>query len=446
MESTINQKSEIAFDLEITLSPEEFGQHENRVYRDAQKRIVLNGYRKGHVPLPIIRKLHGKSLEQDVLDAAVQDTFGGIAREQGLRPIGQPLVTHIHRTEPGGLHFTISYEVFPAVELTDYKGLPARRITHQVTEDEVDAEIESARERFGKMEEAEQVIDDLCGVTIDLQKMIDGQPEIGAVTKDVNVYLRNPTVNTELKAALLNCKIGDTFRIDLPTGDEGSTNAYDVTVTKIMRVEPAPLDDELARTALGNPEATLTEFREAVRRGVTAEYERRYNSIFRDDLMHAIIERHPFTVPQVLIDEVLQHYLQEYREGPEKELPKGFDIEKFVTEMKPRAEMLARWALLRDLIVEKEGLDAADDDYEGLAAIEADRTGIEFGRILQYMKRTPSYADKIRAEKAIQFLEDYAIVQEIDDRAVPGLEKEAPAFDPTAGVIGEDPVEPEGAR
>jgi len=424
MESNVTQKNEVAFDLDITLTAEEFAEHERKVYRNAQKQVVLKGYRKGHVPLPLIKKLHGQSLEQDIFDAAVQASFASFAREKEVKPMGQPLVSHIHRTDTGGLHFTISYEVFPTIELKDYRGLPARRIVHQVTDDEVEAELQTVCERFGKMSESEQVVDDLAGVTVDLQKIVDGQPEIGSVTRDVNVYLRNPSVNPGLKAALINRKVGDSFRIDLETGDEGAMNTYDVIVTKIMTVAPAPLDDTLARTALGNDAATLDDLRDAIRSGIAAEYERRYSSMFRDELVHALIERHPFTVPQALINEVLAHYLEEFRGGKDKELPKDFDMEAFIKEATPRADSLARWALLRDLIIDAEGLKADEADYEDLALIESQRTDIEYDRILKYMMKNNRYADRITAEKAVQFLEDYAIVQEVDDRTIPALRSE----------------------
>ncbi len=421
MESTINQKGDIAFELDITLTPDEFGTFEHNVYRKAQKQVVLKGYRKGHVPIPIIKKLHGKALEEEVMDAAIHETFQSEVIDKGIRPVGRPLVTHVHKTDAGGLHCTIAYEIFPDIDLKDYKGLPAKRIVHQVTEKELDEEMARAAERFGAVIDAQTIADEYHGVTIDMQKLADGEPVIGDVQRDVRVYLRSETINPDLKGALIGKNVGDSFKLDLQTGEDGSTSTFDITVKSASQIVPAELNDELARTVLNKEDATLDQLRDAIRQGLMAEYDKQFTGLFRDELIHGLIDRNPIAVPSVIVNEVLDQYLDEYRKGEEKELPKDFDMKGFLETMKPRAEVFSKWALLREALAAKEDLQATDDDYEGLASLESERTGIEFDRILRYMKKTSAYADRIRAEKALQFLEDYAIVQEVDDRQIKGL-------------------------
>lgn len=421
MESTINQKSDVSFDLNFTLTADELGKIENVVYRKAQKQVVVNGYRKGHVPIQMIRKLHGKALEEEVFDAAIQDAFKREVVDKGIRPIGRPLVTHIHRTDAGGLHGTIAYEIFPQFELKDYKGIAARKTFHNVTDAEVEAELQSARERFGTTVDAETIADEYHGVTVDLQKIMEGEPVIGDVSRDVQVYLRNETVNSELKEALLGRNVGDSVRVDLPSADVGVKSTFEVTIKKVSKVVPANLDDAFAQSALNQKEATVNDLRDAIRRGLVSEFERQSSESFRDQLVRGLLDRHPITVPQSMINEVLDQYLDEVRQGENKELPKDFDMKDFIGQMTPRAETLSRWVLLREAIVEKEGLGATEEDYEGLAAIEAERTGIDYARILRYIKKTPRYEERIRAEKALQFLEDYAIVQEVEEKQGIGL-------------------------
>lgn len=421
MESNINQKGDIAFELDITLTPEEYGTFEQNVYRKAQKQIVLKGYRKGHVPIPIIRKLHGKALEEEVIDAAIGETFQREVIDKGIRPVGRPIVTHVHKTDSGGLHCTVAYEIFPDIDLKDYKGLPAKRIFHQVTEKELDEEMARAAERFGAVIDVQSVADEYHGVTIDMQKILDGEPVIGDAQRDVRVYLRSETVNPDLKNALIGRNVGDSFRLDLQTAGDGSTSTFEITVTSASQIVPAEQNDELARTVLNREDATIAELRDAIRQSLLAEYDKQFTGLFRDELIHGLIDRNPIAVPSVIVNEVLDQYLDEYRKGEEKELPKDFDMKGFLETMTPRAEIFSKWALLREALAQKEDLQATDDDYEGLASLESERTGIEFDRILRYMKKTPAYADRIRAEKALQFLEDYAIVQEVDDRQIKGL-------------------------
>jgi trigger factor len=422
MESTIRQNSSIKHELDVTLTKEELEPYFTSVFKEAQKNISMKGYRKGHVPLVLIKKMYGASLEGEAVEEAVQQEFSKAAQKEELRPIGTPSITHIHRTEDGGLHFTVSYEVMPEITLGEYKGLPARKIFHVVEENEVQDELERVRENFATLEPAEQITDDNHTVVIDLQRNENGELVADNAMRDVRLYLRRPDVNPDLKASLLNTKVDDTFTIDLPTGENQEMNTYEVTVKEIQKVVLPELGDELAHKAIGE-EATFDDLQGFIRQGIEGEYERRYSGYFRDELINAVLDRHDFEVPDTFVVEVLRSFTEDVKK--DKKLPKDFNQEEFNREMRPTAEKTAKWALIRELIIEKEDLRADDPDYEGLADIEAQRTGIDYETLLNYFKKSDKIRDRILAEKSMQLLEDYAVVQEIEDKEMMAQEAEA---------------------
>jgi FKBP-type peptidyl-prolyl cis-trans isomerase (trigger factor) len=265
-------------------------------------------------------------------------------------------------------------------------------------------------------EPAESVDDENHIVGCDLQKLDDeGNPIEGEVSRDLKIYLKRPNVNPELKAMLLNTRVGDSFRIDLPTGENESMIHYEVTVKDINRTVIPEHGDELARTVIGDPTVGFEDLREMVRANIESAYEGRYSRYFRDDLINALLQGYSFDVPEVLVAQAMNSFVEDVKTGPKKELPPDFDREKFEIEMRPMAEQTVRWALVRDRIIETEELQAEEPDFEGLADMEAQRTGIEYETLLKYFKNAPEVKDKILSEKAIQLLEDYAVVQEIED-------------------------------
>jgi trigger factor len=429
MESTIRQNSSIKHELDVTLTREELEPYFTTVFKEAQKNVSMKGYRKGHVPLTLIKKMYGASLEGEAVEEAVQQEFSKTAQKEELRPIGTPSITHIHRTEDGGLHFTVSYEVMPEITLGEYKGLPARKIFHVVEESEVQEELERVRENFATLEPAEQITDDNHTVVIDLQRNENGELVADNAMRDVRLYLRRPDVNPDLKASLLNTKVDDTFTIDLPTGENQEMNTYEVTVKEIQKVVLPELDDELAHKAIGE-EATFDDLQGFIRQGIEGEYERRYSGYFRDELINAVLDRHDFEVPDTFVVEVLRSFTEDVKK--DKKLPKDFNQEEFNREMRPTAEKTAKWALIRELIIEKEDLRADDPDYEGLADIEAQRTGIDYETLLNYFKKSDKIRDRILAEKSMQLLEDYAVVQEVEDKEM--MAQEAQAMPADAGA------------
>jgi trigger factor len=190
---------------------------------------------------------------------------------------------------------------------------------------------------------------------------------------------------------------------------------YEITVRKVERAVLPEVDDEFARKITGDEDSTPQDVIDVVKQAIESEFERRYQQSFRDELIGNLVQAHPFEVPEFFIQQAFESFEEDMKRGAKKELPPGFDRVKFQEEMRPVAERTVRWALLRDRIVEKEELQADDADFEGLAQIEAQRTGLDIDTLLKYFKRTPSTTDRILAEKAIQLLEDYAIINEVED-------------------------------
>lgn len=415
METTVREISGVGRELDLALSPDDLSPYYDKAYRRAQERVQLKGFRKGKTPLNLIKKLYGDQLEGEVVESVVQQEFNKVMREKELRPIGAPSITKLDKTEGGGLDVTIAYEVLPEFELGTYRGLTARRFVHTVGDDEVEHELEHLRERFMSAAPADLVANDAHIVTVDLVKLGENDEPNGEVSSDVKIYLAQHGVNPELKSMLLNTKVGDTFRIELPTGDNEAMTPYNVTVKDIQATALPDVTDEFAQQVTGEDTTTADALREMIRASISTNFQQQYQRMFRDELVGQLVEGHAIDVPEALRQEALKHFVDDLKQGPNKELPKGFDQESFEIEMRPVAERTVRWALIRDKIVDAEGLQPEDADYEGLADMEASRTGIEFDKLMQYFKNSPQVADRILAEKAMQLIEDYAIVEESDD-------------------------------
>ena len=420
MESTVRETSGVKREIDLTLSQEDLSPYYDRAYRRAQDRVQLKGFRKGKTPLNLIKKLYGDQLEGEVVESVVQEEFNKAMRSTEVRPIGTPSITKLDRNPEGGLDVTITFEVLPQFELGSYKGLSARRFFHTISDEELEHELLHLRERSMGSEPAESVADDQHIVTIDLQKLDEsGEPIEGEVSRDVKVYLARHGVNEELRSLLLNTKVGDTFRIELPTGENETMTPYEVSVREIARAVLPEVDDEFAQQITGDPTATAEMLRGLVRDSIAGNYQQQYQRMFRDELINGLVENHPIDVPDTLVREALDHFVEDMKQGAKKELPAGFDRAAFELQMRPVAERTVRWALLRDRIIEAEGLAPEESDYEGLAEMEAQRTGIDYEKLLQYFRNAPQVADRILAEKAMQLLEDYAIIEDVEDTDLP---------------------------
>ncbi|MCC7438545.1 MAG: trigger factor [Armatimonadetes bacterium] len=417
MESTVLESSGVRREIEFSLTKVEYDAHFSKTLREAQKEAQLKGFRKGMVPLNLVKQLYGKQLEAEAMEEAAQESFRGYAEQVQPRIVGIPAVTELRRTDDGGLYVKIGYEIYPEFELGQYKGLQAQRIFHTVTGEEVDTELDNLRERLATLEPAESADDDDHVVTVDIQKLADGLPVIGETSRDIRIFLKHENVNPELRRLLRGTRVGDAIRVDLPTGDGGQTNIpYEVTVKEVNRAVLPDADNTLAMKVLDDTTATIDQLREQITLSIKHEYDSQYSRIFRDSVVAALVNSHDFDVPHTMTHMVLDSFVEDLKQrDKKKELPAGFDRKKFESEMHPTAERTAKWMLIREQIIEAEGITVEEADYEDLAEFEAKRMGIQYDIVLRYLKSLDTTQERIVAEKVMVLLEDYADAQEIED-------------------------------
>ena len=419
MEATLNETGAITREISFKLTPEEFEPYKIERYKKAQERANLKGFRKGKAPLTLIKKLYGSAVNKEAAEKAVQKTFAEYAEKNNLEPFGTPLVNEIHHTKNGGLEFLIKYEILPEVDKVNCKGLKATKLYHVVTPEELDKEIEWLRERHRTEETVDIMTDENHVAVVDFQKLDEsGMPLIGEVSRDVPVTLKSEHIDPELKEQLIGKRLDDNVRIQLPTGENEEQIPYELTIKDIKQVALPELNNEFAAKITGEEDSDVDDMRDTIKQSIEAEYEAHYNGKFRDDLVDKLIEAHDVDAPNALVGQILNSYLQdEKKHFKDEKLPEDFPMNQFYAERRPRAIRVAKWLLLRDQIIEEEGIEATEEDFEALAQIDAERAGTDAATLVEYYKENDEVEQRVLAEKVMQLLVDYAEVEEeIEDK------------------------------
>lgn len=437
MEARLTETGPIEREIHFTLTPEEFGPYTEKLYQQAQASANIKGFRKGKAPLSLIKKLHGKEIQEQASEEAIQKAFAEYGQQNNLQPFGTPYVVEMTHLDDGGLDFKIRYEVLPEFELGEYKGLTAKKLFHAVTAEEVDKEIEWLRERHRTEETVDTVADENHTAVVDFQKLDEsGTPVIGDVSRDVPVNLRSERVNPELKSSLIGKRLDDKVNISLPVGgDDGEVAIpYELTIKDIKQVILPELDAEFASKITGEEDSDISDMRDTIKQAMEAEYENRYFGFFRDELIDKLIDGHDFNAPTALVGQIINSYLEDekknYQDG---KLPENFPYQQFYDERRESAERVASWLMIRDKIVEAEGVTVTDEDYEDLARIDAERMGMAPEALIEYYKGRDEVQQRILAEKVMQLLVDYAEVEEeIEDLEWQRQQEEAKAAEDAA--------------
>lgn len=413
MERTLTTIEACIREVRIDLTESELKPHYERAYERAQESIALPGFRKGKVPIPIIKQRFARDIENDALETIADAEFRSFATSEKLRVVGNPALTDIQKS-PTGVSFTIRFDVMPEFELGNYRGLVVERPLKNVNDSDVQQEVDRICLRAASFEPAEQIDGTLFLATISMHELDrdTSMPIIGAEAREERVFLEDENIDMNLRSSLANTKVGDTFSYVAETQDEKQQPAnYRVTVTDIQRVIPAEFTNEFVAMITGGRFNTTEELRADIERQLQEYFEQATKERVEAQIIDQLVKAHEFNVPEPLVHAVIHQLFDDFKKrnegAPGIDKLTAHDLEH---EFRPSAERIVRWELIRDRVVEAEGLAVTDEDI----AAAAGRFGLQEDQLRMIMRQNHSVEDQLLAEKAVRVLVDYAIVNDVN--------------------------------
>lgn len=416
MEVNINSLSEVLYEADILVTNEELQPHFERAYEEYRPKAEVRGFRKGRVPLDMIKRLFGEAIEYKALDTVANDVYRQAMTERNIRPLGQPSMVDMDFQRGQHLRFKIKYEVKPEITLKNYKGLKIEKPIHTVTDAEVDAEVVHLRRVNSTSAEVESVTDADHVVTADVQELDEaGTPLIGKKSANVRFYLADETLAREIKEALHTAKAGGVYRATVESKHDTHTHPMhlSMTATKIEKVLLPEFGEALVKKLTGNRVTSPEEFQKNLRGDIQRYWDDQAERQVADAIIGEIVRAHEFPVPETLTNSVLDALVDDIRsKSRDKDLPKDFDEKKFREENRAYAIQQAKWLLLREHIAEAEQISVTETEIEQLAQSDAVRTGIAKERLLDYYRNSGAVNERILSDKIISFLKDHAKISE----------------------------------
>lgn len=387
----------------------------------------VRGFRPGKAPLSVLRKLHGPALAEEVERELVGATLADALEKSGLAPISQPRVESEPPREGAAFSYRARVEVKPTFTLCELRGLPARRPSAIVADEDVERELEEVRQRQAQfVEEAEGgSAQPGSAVTMDFEGRIDGVVFEGGTGKDVTIEIGAGQLIPGFDEQLVGAHAGEARIVNVRFPDDygkaelaGKDAEFAVHVSTLRRREVPALDDEFARD-LGDFE-TLEQVRAKIRESLATSRERAAQNAARHSIVDALIERVPFEVPPGVIDERLRRRLHdaahdlEHRGVPRVAVDR--QVARWEQEWRPHVEREIREEWLLEAVAAAESIAASDADVDA----RFDRMAAEQGQDVARLRKAYEDAGVIEAiraqvveEKAVEFLLAAAKVEEV---------------------------------
>nr|MCR4624477.1 trigger factor [Lachnospiraceae bacterium] len=262
-----------SFKLTIEVEAEKFADAYNQAYQKNKNKIQLQGFRKGKAPLALIEKVYGPSVfYEDAADIAINDTYAEAAEKSGLEIVSRPEIDLVKIEKGSEFIYTAVVAVKPEVKLGTYKGVEVEKHEAEVTDAEIDAEIEKFRDQNARSITIEdQPVQDKDIIKLDYEGSVDGVPFEGGKAENAELVIGSHTFIDNFEEQLIGMNIGDEKEINVTFPAEyhaenlkGKAAVFKCKINAITRKELPEADDEFAQEI--SEFDTLADFKEDIKK------------------------------------------------------------------------------------------------------------------------------------------------------------------------------------
>ncbi len=372
MQKNIKNVSETEQELEIILTQEEFGAEYSQELEEAKRNIQIKGFRKGHAPVSLIKKLAGPSIEATVAEKMASKYFGDIVDAENIKPASRAQIINV-TFEPEQLTLQLAYEIHPEFELKDYSGYTFKQALYTVTDEDVEREIKLILKGHGTLvsvDEAASPTDTVIGDVFHLDA--SGEPEEGEKTENHHFTLEYLPEENPFRKALIGKKAGEVVEIENDQKDPNTEpSRFRVTISEIKRLELPELTDDLVKEITGQRFESVTDFTADVKIQITQHFSLKSEEELVESISAKLIEENPVPTPKSMVESFSKMLVENAKRQMGGYFPKGFDEAQFNIAMKPNAEKHAQWLLISQKIAEVNKLGVTDEDIKVYAEKEA---------------------------------------------------------------------------
>ena len=436
MEFKVNDISQSEKEVEVILTYDEIRNEIDSEVKKQASKIQVPGFRKGKVPKHIIKQRYGDALEYVASEKVANSRFWQIAKDQELKPIGQPMMTDLHFHPEKDFKFKVKYEVLPDIDVKDYTGQTIEVPDLKISPLEVEKEIEQLLKSNSTQEEADIVGND-SNYILDVElTRIDDSGKISGDNKPekMQIDLSNESVHSDIKSNAQGKKVGEKFNfhfhdertIQNKEGQEEKVVEhfdYEVLILGIKKILLPELNEELIKKVTKDKLSTEAELKFEIERNIQNYYNQRTEEFTRTKLMSLIITNNDFNPPSFMVESVLDEMVKSEEERLKKQGMKKIDNKYLREYLKPSALNEVKWYQLKSEIQKKENLNVTDQELEELAKIDAEKTGLPVDKLMNYYKSS-NQVERMLDKKLFDFLRDKNDIKKVNPEKLSKKQKE----------------------
>ncbi|ORB65803.1 trigger factor [Mycolicibacterium tusciae] len=402
MKSTVEKLSPTRVRINVEVPFTELEPEFDRAFKQLASQVRLPGFRPGKAPRKLLEARFGREAMLDqVVNEALPGRYSEAVTSSDLRPIGQPDIEVTKKEYGEDLEFTAEVDVRPEIDLPDLDALELTVDAIEISDEEVDAELQNLRARFGTLTGVDRAAEDGDFVSIDLSATVDGEDLPEAKTEGLSHEIGSGQLIEGLDEAIIGLKEGETrvFTTKLAAGAHAGEEAQvTVTVKSVKERELPEPDDDFAQ--LASEFDTIDELKNSLTEQLRNRKRVQQAELIRDKVLEALLDQVevplPENVVQAQVDEALHNAIHgldhdeaRFAEALEAQ---GGSREKFDEENRTNAEKAVSTQLLVDAIADKLDIQVGQDDITQRLMLMSQQYGMEPQQLLAALQENNQLA------------------------------------------------------
>ena len=426
MATTFEKLSSNKVKLGFVVESEKFDEGIRKAYQRNVKKFNIPGFRRGKAPMKIIENYYGPGVfYEDAFDIIFPDIYRAALEEHDVKPVDRPEL-EVEQIEKGKeLKFTVEVFVRPDVELGQYTHLGIEKKVEEVTDDDVMADIERARDRatrYVEVTDREAKLDDQAN--IDYQGLLDGVPFEGGTAQGHELVLGSGAFIPGFEDQVVGMKIGEEKDINVTFPENyhseelaGKPVVFKVKLNSLREKEMPELDDEFVKD-VSETANTVDEYKKEIREKLEKQAEERADAAFESEIIETVSDNAKIDIPKAMVEEQIDAMLRDmelrmmYQGLRMQDFLKysGQTMEQLRDTYRQQAEDRVKTQLTLEAITKAEGIEPTDEEIDkelSRFAEQGKKTLEEFKKDmpegdLEYFKEVASI------NKTVKFLKDNA--------------------------------------
>ena len=365
--------------LTITVEAAKFDAAVDSAYQKNKGKIALPGFRKGKAPRAMIEKMYGTGVFfEDAANELIPEAYETAAKESELEIVAQPEIEVTQMDKGTDFIFTATVAIKPEVTLGDYKGIEVEKKEAEVSEEEITAETDKAREANSRLITIEdRATEDGDTVIIDFDGYVDGKQFEGGYAEDYTLVLGSHSFIDNFEDQLVGKNLGEDVEVNVTFPEEyhvdelkGKPALFKVKIKEIQKKELPELDDDFAQDV--SDFDTLDEYKADVEKKILENKENQIKREQEDQIIEKIIENAQMEIPQQMIAAQTRQMTQEFAQRLQSQ---GLSLEqymqftgltpqKMMEDLEPQALKRIQSRLVLEAVVAAENIEASDEEID----------------------------------------------------------------------------------